>query len=278
MVYARGLAMSVILWFYRVLFGCSFCAPLNKFVMLCGLTGLGIFNYGSMRSTGESRFLRRLIKHAASSAPPGSRIVVFDVGANSGEFSEAVLSIGKDVCIYAFEPHPRTFAQLHKRLSESAKCFHIALGASSGVTALHDRHSLDGSEHATTVAGVVERIHGEEVVSHEVRMKSLDAFVEENGVERIHLLKIDVEGAEFGVLEGSARLLREGRIDAVQFEFNEMNTVSRVFFRDFWNLLQGYSYYRILPKGLLPIPKYNAVFCEIFAYQNIVALRPGVEV
>lgn len=270
--------MNVILWFYRVLFGRSFCAPLNKFLMLCGLTGLGILNYGSMRSTGESRFLRRLFKHAASRVSPGSKIVVFDVGANSGEFSEAVLSIGNDVCIYAFEPHPRTFAQLQQRLSESAKCFNLALGSSSGTTALHDRQSLDGSEHATTIDGVVEKIHAAEVVSHVVRMKSLDAFVEENGVQRIHLLKIDVEGAEFGVLEGSAHLLREGRIDAVQFEFNEMNTVSRVFFRDFWNLLQGYSFYRILPDGLLPIPRYNALFCEIFSYQNIVALRPGVEI
>lgn len=270
--------MSVIFWLYRVLFGRSFCAPLNKFVMLCGLTGLGILNYGPMRSTGESRFLRHLFKRAASSAPPGSRIVVIDVGANTGEFSEAVLSIRKNVCIYAFEPHPSTFAQLQEKLSGSAECFNLALGASSGVTALHDRHSLDGSEHATTVDGVVETIHGEERVSHKVRIKSLDAFVEENGVQRIHLLKIDVEGAEFGVLEGSAQMLRERRIDAVQFEFNEMNTVSRVFFRDFWNLLQGYSFYRILPHGLLPIPRYNAVFCEIFAYQNIVALRPDVEI
>jgi hypothetical protein len=62
----------------------------------------------------------------------------------------------------------------------------------------------------------------------------------------------------------------------VQLEFNEMNTVSRVFFRDFFTLLgDRYDIYRLLPGGLLPITKYRPLQCELFAYQNLLFVRRG---
>jgi hypothetical protein len=90
------------------------------------------------------------------------------------------------------------------------------------------------------------------------------------------LLKIDVEGAELEVLKGAVGAIKAGKIDVIQFEFNEMNVVSRVFFRDFWHVLDGYSFYRLLPFGLFPIRNYRTFFCELFAFQNIVAVRSGV--
>jgi hypothetical protein len=51
-----------------------------------------------------------------------------------------------------------------------------------------------------------------------------------------------------------------------------MNVSSRTYFRDFWNLLPNYNFYRLLPDGMVKIERYSPVFCEIFAYQNIVAI------
>ena len=85
------------------------------------------------------------------------------------------------------------------------------------------------------------------------------------------MLKIDTEGHEFAVLRGASNLLKTGRIDVIHFEFNEMNVVSRVFFKDIWDFLPNYDFYRMLPDGLAQIKNYSPVFCEIFAYQNIVA-------
>ena len=59
----------------------------------------------------------------------------------------------------------------------------------------------------------------------------------------------------------------------IQFEFNEMNVASRVFFRDFWLMLPNYEFYRLMVDGMIRIDKYDPIYCEIFAFQNIVAFR-----
>lgn len=52
-----------------------------------------------------------------------------------------------------------------------------------------------------------------------------------------------------------------------------MNIVSKVSFKDFWDYLKEYEFYRILPGGeLLKIKNYSPIGCEIYAFQNIVAL------
>jgi hypothetical protein len=86
-------------------------------------------------------------------------------------------------------------------------------------------------------------------------------------------LKIDTEGCELDVLKGFRRYIEGGKVGAVQFEFNEMNVLSRAYFHDFWNLMPGYDFYRLLPGGMIRLEGYVPLFCEIFAFQNIVALR-----
>lgn len=55
-----------------------------------------------------------------------------------------------------------------------------------------------------------------------VRVVPLDQEAARLGIERIDLIKIDVEGYESKVLAGATRLLRERRIGAILCEFNEM--------------------------------------------------------
>lgn len=92
------------------------------------------------------------------------------------------------------------------------------------------------------------------------------------GIDYIDLLKIDAEGNELEILKGSSNLLKEGRIGYIFFEFNEMNIISRVFFRDFYKLLSNYEIYRLLPKGLILL-KDCPVETELFAFQNILAMN-----
>jgi hypothetical protein len=73
------------------------------------------------------------------------------------------------------------------------------------------------------------------------------------------------------VLHGAEGLLKTGRIKIIQFEFNEMNLVSRVFMRDFVELLQDYKFFRLLPSGMLSL-SYTPLTSELFAYQNIIAI------
>ena len=52
-------------------------------------------------------------------------------------------------------------------------------------------------------------------------MSPLDDYCAEHGIERIDLLKLDVEGAELEALRGAERLLREARVGCVMFEVSQ---------------------------------------------------------
>lgn len=141
---------------------------------------------------------------------------------------------------------------------------------------LYDYENADGSEHASLYKDVIEVIHDGRAAEHDVKIVTLNDFANEYHVDRVLLLKIDAEGHELAVLKGFESYLREGRIDLIHFEFNKLNVVSKVFFKDFWDLLPNYDLYRMVRDGLVHLKNYDPVYCEIFAYQNIVAkLKPA---
>ena len=89
----------------------------------------------------------------------------------------------------------------------------------------------------------------------------------------IDLLKIDVEGFELEVLKGATQLLQNKRIAMVIFEFNSMNIASHASYTSFEKLLEGYDLYRLMPSAFYPLKGENFLFKEIFAYQNLLAIR-----
>ena len=52
----------------------------------------------------------------------------------------------------------------------------------------------------------------------DVELSTIDAEMEKHSLDRIHVLKIDVEGNEMSVLEGADRALNEDRIDLILVE------------------------------------------------------------
>jgi len=256
---------------YAFLFGRRQFRRLNVLLFDLGTRGLGILNYQDRKISGESSFLRQYLRDRKSP-------VVLDVGANVGAYSQEVARVNPSAEVFAFEPHPRTFERLVSNLG-TGKTFYLynyALGAHPGYSTLYDRESGNGSSHASIFREVIEDIHNAQARGYNVKVHTLDQFVEENQLERIDLLKIDTEGYELNVLRGGVRTIGSGMVSAIQFEFNEMNVVSRAFFKDFWELLPQYRLYRMLPRGLLSIDCYNPLRCELFAFQNIVAIRAEV--
>jgi FkbM family methyltransferase len=257
---------------YTVIFGRPFFYRLNYAFFYLGLRGMGFLNYEDKNTidTGEKLFLKRLLV-------PKRNFILVDVGANIGGYIKEVLNINPNGSVYGFEPHPKTFAKLEKNIQDfrcnKIEVFNIGLSAQKEKLYLYDHGHNDGSAHASIHKGVIEEIHSSHSVRYEVEVGTLDDFVATNNISKIDLLKVDTEGNELNVLIGASRSIRTGLIDVIHFEFNEMNVISKTFFKEFWDLLSGYEFYRILYGGMHQIQSYNALTCEIFAYQNIVAVK-----
>ncbi|ABC22893.1 Methyltransferase FkbM [Rhodospirillum rubrum ATCC 11170] len=228
---------------------------------------IGILNYRTMDESGENAFLRKYL-------PSLSSPTILDVGANIGGYSKAILRESPSARVYAFEPHPITFGNLTKDTAEDRfHALNIGIGAKEETLDFYDYRDEDGSSHASLYKEVIEDIHHRPSTSHRVSIRRLDDVCAELGLPHIALLKIDTEGHELAALQGAERLIRSGAIDVIQFEFNEMNVISRCFFKDFWDFLPDYRFFRLLPHGSIEIKTYIPSFCEIFAFQNIVCVK-----
>jgi FkbM family methyltransferase len=258
---------DVYLWLFRR----PQCRHINERIHSLALRSLGVLNWENSHVSGESAFIRRLEQTSQTQ----KEVIVFDVGGHHGEYAGTVLEAIPRARLYSFEPNPLSFEQLCK--CTDSKQFHptnVAVSDHEGYATLYDHRGPNGTGHASLVRGVIEDIHGGIAQSYEVKQITLDSFLASTGIQTVDLLKIDVEGNEANVLRGCPTALRDGRIRIIQFEFNEMNITSRVFFQDFVDLLRGYKLFRLLPQGMIPLSfgRYAHFQQEVFAFQNIVAI------
>src|SRR5208282_6444518 len=177
--------------------------------------------------------------------------VIFDVGANNGDWSlEVSRQSAYELKFFLFEPQQACQPELarlplkHKVITKAAVGDWIgdaplySPGPGWGNASLYNRRDTEFVQLTFSVAEVVPVI-------------PLDEFMQENHLDCIDYLKIDVEGHELAVLHGCRNALAAGMIKALAFEFGTGNLNSRTYFRDFWDLLTNYGYKlgRILPGG-----------------------------
>jgi len=147
------------------------------------------------RSQGDA--FRRDVALYRSLIAPG--VLCFDVGANIGDKSEAMLEAGARVV--AFEPNPSVVAELRARCGgrRDWTLIEAALGSRAAIARLHGfRFHGQASLHESWVGSVVE--------THNVPVVTLDAAIECFG--RPDFCKIDVEGWEPEVLRGLSQPIR----------------------------------------------------------------------
>jgi len=236
-------------------------------------------NYGGgglIESSGETWVLSQVVAKAC-----GHSAVVFDVGANVGDYSLCLRDFLPQARIYAFEPARSVYGQLTERISaagaaDQIKPFNFGFSDSEKTVEFYS-YAVEGNE-ASVLSSIDQRLPTQVLDvqterSEQVEVRTIDRFCEAEGIERIDFLKIDVEGHELSVLRGAERMLTSGAISMIQFEFVPANIYSRTYFYDFWSLLSGaYDIYRIVPKGLAPISYYGE-HNEIFLTTNYLALR-----
>lgn len=237
------------------------------------LRRVGIGHYRDSETSGEAHLLRVVLPKLLPAAP-----IVFDVGANVGDYSADVRRVFPAAEIYAFEPNPRTFAVLNKSAATTnLQAVMAAVGEAACTMQLFDYAESSGTQLASLHQGVLTDLHRSVAISETaVDVVTLDGFCAERGIERIDFLKIDTEGHELAALKGATELIAAGKVGVVQFEFNEMNIVSRSFLLDFYKVLPTYDLYRLAAGRLVPLGPYNSQN-EIFRFQNILAVHSSLK-
>lgn len=220
----------------------------------------------------ETDYLYKEIFEDEGYLPPGGfdlpeRPVVVDVGANIGMF--ALYAHGKwaGARLYCFEPAPRTVEALRRNVAglPDVQVFELALGGTAQTRELtfYPRYSMmsgfdaDPAQDRALVRSYIENVAAslDDPVRREVlvdeadellegrfdevervpcRVERLDTMAAVLGLDRIDLLKIDVEGFELQVLEGIGDALwpriRNAAVE-VEGDSARLDTVTALFAR-----------------------------------------------
>jgi FkbM family methyltransferase len=217
-------------------------------------------------TNGELRLLGQVLPNS---------VVVFDVGANTGQWTKMALEINPGLKIHCFEPSHYTFSQLakvefpdHVKLNffglsnknESAELFIFEDGA--GINSLYPREGLQGHAIPATYKKETVELH------------TLNAYCHEKNVEQIDFLKLDVEGHELRVIEGADQMIKNLAIQLIQFEYGGCNIDSGILLKDIFKFFRDlpYKFYKVFPNRLEYIPAYNQRY-ENFQYQNWLIAR-----
>ncbi len=207
-------------------------------------------------------------------------ITIFDVGANVGHWSSACIAqLGSRATVYAFEPANRSFNRLRSATQGLKNVHACQIGLSSSECEMDILVSDSIPEKASVEAASATALHAHisDFQGERQRFVRGDGFCEEHGIERINLLKIDTEGHDLKVLLGFERMLGQGRVDAIQFEYNRLNIFTKCMLHDFYSFLNetctrdGYRIGRVYPRGVCF--KQYSTHDENFVDGNFLAVR-----
>ena len=203
---------------------------------------------------------------------PGA--IVFDVGANMGEWSREIRrELHGAVTLYLFEPQETCGRYLEPLVADGAIWTKAAVGESDGTASLYSPGDAAGnaSLHQRRDTYFCERTFN----PHDVMVVSLDSFMERRKIGTVDFMKMDIEGHELFALCGARQALASRAIKAMSFEFGSGNINSRTSFHDYWDLLTGYKYelHRVLPGGrLLRITEYSEELEYYRGVSNYIAI------
>ena len=196
-------------------------------------------------------------------------LIMFDVGANVGNYTFKFLNeVYQKFQIYCFEPAHETFQALVKNVADRGNIhvYNFGFGDIDNTVTLYSNEINSGL--ASVYLRRLDHFDIQLSKKQLIELKTIDGFCSDQAIEKLHFLKLDVEGNEFNVMKGSERMIKDSRVDFIQFEFGGCNIDSRTYFQDFYYLLNPtYRIYRILQDGFRFIEKYNEKQ-EIFITTN----------
>jgi FkbM family methyltransferase len=228
------------------------------------------------KGIGYQASLKSEVQFLINSNTSTNTFILFDIGANIGNYSLLVAELFPKSTVYSFEPSKATFDQLVQNVKSQLHIIpiQIAFGEDSKQANLYSNQVGSG------MASLYNRELNNSGIKFNqteiIKVEKLDDWVAINKINPDYI-KIDVEGSELSVLKGGTSTLRKVR--AVQFEFGGTAIDAKTYFKDYYNFFTqlNFSLYRYTPSGLLKIEAYSEKE-ELFEYMNYLAIPKTMDI
>ncbi len=238
----------------------------NILILKLVLRFIGYNHHGSLKESGEIHFLNKICKESSS--------LCIDIGAHKGEYSKYILE-NSNHDVLAFEPIKSSFKKLkifEKDYPKRFSIFNLALSNNVGEKKIYyDKANLQWSSLDKKIDKIdyLKNLKNFETC----KVTKLDIFlqVKKKLNKSIKLIKIDTEGHEYEVLQGSKNIIKKLKPKYIQIEYNWHHLFKNINLFTISEFLKSYDVYKIFPNSrtLMKIdpkrPENN-----YFNYSNIV--------
>ena len=213
---------------------------------------INFFGYNIHKTNKEivNQNFDKILKKKISNNP-----IIFDVGANQGQSIERFSKLFNNSTIHSFEPISFEFNNLSNKYEGNKNIFlnNIALGEKQEIKEFNIATKTGNSsfnkinlgtkwlktrskQYNTSEAGYVTKVE-------KVKIDTLDNYFIKNNLDKIDLLKIDTQGYEDKVLEGSLETIKKNRIGIILTEITFDNVYDKYFsFSDLEKFLIPYNF------------------------------------
>jgi FkbM family methyltransferase len=135
--------------------------------------------------------------------------VCFDIGGNIGWFTTLFQTIvGENGAVHSFEPVPPTFAVLEENVRSNCnsgivRLNNFALGEAEGEVNLHVFEGFPDGHASIAECGQ------DEFQTYSSRVTTINSYLSENRINDVTFVKVDIEGAELGMLKGATAFFEQ---------------------------------------------------------------------
>jgi FkbM family methyltransferase len=242
-----------------------------KNFLLKNLVYLENNNNCNFKTNGEEKFINDFF-----SVYRNSKMIIFDIGGNIGNYSEIILKKCKeykiDYTIHIFEPTKSCFSILNEKFGTNKSIIVNNFGLSNVNTKTSIYYDKENSGLASLYRRNLKAYNIQLDKSEMVDLKRMEDYINERKIPRIDFLKIDIEGHELFAFKGFGPYLSSKFITAIQFEYGGANLDSHTSLREIYDLLKkrGFEIFKIMPKYIEKRQYYP--YMDNFFYSNYVAI------
>ena len=173
--------------------------------------------------------------------------VIFDIGANRGDTAIKYSNLFPKATIFAFEPFEETFKKLKDNVKDypNINIYNFAISDKIGETFFYSNKNEDtNSILPSSKIGLSSDEQVKTIGQTIINTDTIDAFCLSHKIDKIDILKMDIQGAELMALTGAKKILAEKKIDLIYTETyfrRQYNT--QPLFHEISKFLADYGYY-----------------------------------
>jgi FkbM family methyltransferase len=173
--------------------------------------------------------------------------VIFDIGANRGDTAIKYSNLFPTAKVYAFEPFAETFIKLKDNVKDysNINIYNFAISEKIGKTVFYSNKNEDtNSILSSSKIGLSSDEQVKTIGQTIVNTETIDSFCLNHKIEKIDILKMDIQGAELLALTGAIKLLEEKKIGLIYTEtYFRRQYINQPLFHEISAFLAQYGYY-----------------------------------